>query len=247
MCQYAFARAYAERHGCQLQTNHWMGQHVFEISDPPIDRKLPIVVMEELEQWTGRTNVQIAGWGQHQKHLIYSRADARRWFRFRLEIVAKLAAVPRLDVAAHLRWGDFVGAGQFVAIKKESYLRACDQYGIDRSRLTFVSEEEPIVCPEIPIDSNHHTRHADSAVTSLAFLPDWYALMQARILFRAPSTFSLWAGHLGNHERIFSPDLRGIPWEGPGRPMMDVPFVEGNHMPITAHWSGHSELHLRES
>jgi len=247
MCQYAFARAYAEKHGCMLQTNPWMGQHVFQINDPPIDDERPVVVMEELEKWDGRTDVQIAGWGQHQKHLIYSRSDARRWFTFRPEVEARLASVPKLDVAAHLRWGDFIGAGQFIAITKESYLRACEQYGVDQSKLTFVSEEAPIVVPEIPVSDDYHTRYADSSVTSLGFLPDWYALMQAKILFRAPSTFSLWAGILGRHERVFSPDLRGLPWESPNRPKMDVPFVEGNHMPITAHWHGHSELHLRES
>ena len=82
---------------------------------------------------------------------------------------------------------------------------------------------------------------------SLAFLPDFYALMQAEVMFRAPSTFGLWAGILGNQKRVFSPDLRGKPWQGEGRPKQDVPFVEGNHMPLTSHWVGHSELHLRET
>jgi len=225
-----------------------MGQHIFEINDPPIDRDRPVVVMEELEKWDGATDVQIAGWGQHQKHLLYSRADARRWFTFRPEIEALLGNVPKLEVAAHLRWGDFIGAGQFIAITKESYLVACDQYGIDRTKLTFVSEESPIRVPEIPRSARPaRSRRANSSVTSLEFLPDWYALIQAKILFRAPSTFSLWAGILGRHERVFSPDLRGLPFEGINRPKMDVPFVEGNHMPITAHWHGHSELHLRET
>lgn len=247
MSQYAFARAYAEKYDCVLQTNPWMGQVVFEINDPPIERDLPVVGMEELEVWDGRTDVKLCGWGQHQKNLIYSRDDVRRWFTFRPEILALLKSVPKFEVAAHLRWGDFCTSGGFIAITKESYLRACDQYGIDRNKLRFICEDDPIVVPEIPADNNHHTRAEDTRPTSLAFLPDFYALMQADIMFRGPSTFGLWPAILGHHSRVFSPDLRGIPHEGENRPKQDVPFVEGNHMPITCHWSGHSELHLRES
>ena len=250
--QYAFARAYAEKHGCQLQTNRWMGQKIFQIDDPPIERELPQYGMEELEYWDGATDIQIAGWGQHQKNLIYSRADARRYFTFRPEILELLKAVPHLEIAAHLRWADFLAfpEANFIAISAESYRVACDKFGLDRNKITFLAEESPLVVPGIDPGqwlfphSDHHTRGTDERVTNMGFLPDFYAMMTADVLFRANSTFSLWAGILGNHKRIFSPDVRGI---GKLKEAQFVPFVEGNHMPISDGYGGHSELHLRET
>ncbi len=242
MSQYAFARAYAELHGCELQTTPWMGSHVFDINDPPITKELPTVTMESFETWDGRTDINLVGWGQHQKNLIYTRNQVREWFRFRPEILDALKNVPSYEVVAHLRWGDFVWCPGFVAITKESYLRACTQYGVDATKLRFISEEEPIVVPELET-GDHHTRGTDPRITNLGFLPDFYAMMQAQILFRACSTFSFWAATLGNARRVFSPDLSGINYIDPG--YREVPFVEGNHMPITMDTSCHSQLHLK--
>lgn len=252
MCQYAFARAYAEQHGCELQTNPWMGQKVFQIDDPPISGEHPQHFIEELEKWNGKVDIHLAGWAQHQKSLIYSRVDARRYFTFRPEILELLKDTPRFPICAHLRWADFLVAPPpgFIAITKESYLVACSQFKIDAGQLRFISEEEPIVIPRIKpgwwenANSEHHTRGPDGRITSLGFLPDFYALMNSDILFRANSTFSLWAAWLGNAKRVFSPNLAGIV-KKPGPQF--VPFVEGNHMPLTSWWSGHSELHLRET
>ena len=250
--QYAFARAYAEKHGCQLQTNRWMGQKIFQIDDPPIERELPQYGMEEFEQWDGATDIQLAGWGQHQKNLIYSRADARRYFTFRPEILELLKPVPHLEIAAHLRWADFLAIPEagFIAISKASYYLACDQFHLNKDKLTFIAEESPLVVPAIEPGqwlfphSEHHTRGTDDRITSMGFLPDFYAMITADVLLRANSTFSLWAGILGHHKRIFSPNLIGIIKQ---KEAQLVPFVEGNHMSISDGYGGHSELHLRET
>jgi hypothetical protein len=231
MSQYAFAKSYAEQHHCQLQTTPWIGQRIFQLDDSPLERPYPNRNDLKLEQWSGETNIAIVGYAQHQKHLIYSRAEALKWFTFRPEVLAQLSGVPHYKAAAHLRWGDFATTPGFIIISKESYLAACRQFGIDPSELHFISEENPLTVPDLD--------------PGLSFLPDFYALIQADILLRAPSTFSWWAGVLGNHTRIFSPDQRGIPHSQPAP--QRVPFVEGNHMPITAWWKGHSELNLRET
>jgi|HubBroStandDraft_2_1064218.scaffolds.fasta_scaffold00145_28 hypothetical protein len=250
--QYAFARAYSEKHGCTLQTNFWMGQKVFQIDDPRIEKPLPVRRMEDIDRWNGEVDIEVSGWGQHQRCLIYSRADARRYFTFRPEIISMLVNVPKYDIAAHLRWADFLSipdAG-FIAISKESYLIACDHFGIDRSKLRFIQEESPLVVPQIEPGywisphSDHHTRSDDPRITSLGFLPDFYALMQADILFRANSTFSLWAAILGHHSRIFSPNLNGIKKRSG---FQEVPFFEGNHCAITSDANYHTELNLRET
>jgi hypothetical protein len=117
MSKYAFARAYADRHGAVLRTTAWKGQQVFTIDDPPCgDRPLRLRDTFKLEEWDGEVDITLCGEAHHQKNLIYTRADARRYFTFRPEILAVLKDVPTFEVAAHLRWGDFVNANGFVAI-----------------------------------------------------------------------------------------------------------------------------------
>jgi hypothetical protein len=244
--QYAFARAYAEKHGCQLQTNRWMGQKVFLIDDPPIEKPLPVREEYEIDKWMGETGIRITGWAQHQRALLYGQADVKRWFTFRPEILELLKPVPHFPIAAHLRRGDYLGHNNFITISETSYLEACDRFGVDRNALKFICEEYPIIVPGFEPSEKDHTRGGDEAITGLGFLPDFYALMQADILFRANSSFSYWAGVLGNHKRIFSPDLKGVSKTGERPLYQAVPFVEGNHMPIGLFDEFHSELHLRE-
>lgn len=231
--QYAFARAYAEKFGAALRTSPWSGAMIFEIDDPVMENGR-LVAREDLklDQWAGETDIEITGMSQHGRHLIYTREQVRRWFRFRPELEEILQGIPVFDLAAHLRHADFVGHPGFISITRRSYEWACDKYCLDKRRLRFISFENPMTSPELG--------------PSFDFLPDFVALMRARVLLRGPSTFSWWAGVLGDHDRIFSPDQRGIPYQGHHRGLQDVPFVEGNHMPITAWWEGHSELHLRE-
>jgi hypothetical protein len=248
MAQYAFVRGYAERYGCTLQTNPWMGQKVFMIDDPPIaSMNMHERSEDTIEDWAGETDIRISGGGLHQHSLYYTRAQARKWFTFRPEILEMLKAVPHFEVAAHLRWADFVGLDDFVTISSKSYFKACEKFGIDATKLRFISEEDPIVLPGFPVKGNEHSRGGDPALDKgLGFLPDFYALMNADILLRANSTFSLMAALIGNNKRVFCPNIVGIPSRGDRPLYQDVPFVEGNHMPITNYW-GHSELHWKES
>ena len=41
--QYAFLRHYARRHGLAVQTPPWIGQELFDCSDPPIAQPLPVI------------------------------------------------------------------------------------------------------------------------------------------------------------------------------------------------------------
>lgn len=231
--QYAFARAYASRIGARFQTNEWIGTKIFQLSDEPLSGDLTTRDNLHWEQWDGETNIRIIGMGQHQKHLIYTLAEARRWFTFRPEIQGLLNHVPVYPCMAHLRRGDFVGAVKFIAISYASYFNAFNQFGIDEKVTKFVNEENPVAIPGIDPSG------------PMGFLPDFYSLMKAPILFRGNSTFSTWPGWLGDHKRVFSPDQTGVPYDPPRPIYQDVPFVEGNHMPITSWWEGHSELHLK--
>ncbi len=229
LSQYAMARGYAERHGCQLQTTPWVGQQIFEIDDPPIDRELPKRYDMDIDQWNGETDIDITGWGLHQKCLLYTRTDARRWFKFRTEIEKELAYIQQRELVGHLRERDFVSMEDYIAVSHMSYIDTCEQFGIDFVEFYFVSE-------------NLALSRAPFPVTGLDFLGDFYTMMRAKILFRSNSTFSYWAAVLGNAERVFSPKLDGIkPIAGV---MQDVPFVEGNHCAISCVHPNCSDLHL---
>ena len=68
MFQYAFARAYAEKYNCILQTPKWIGQDIFEIQDPLITNKLPQVNCER-EYPNGRINIDLLGYFQNYRSL----------------------------------------------------------------------------------------------------------------------------------------------------------------------------------
>lgn len=229
MSTYAFARAYAEQHGAELRTVPWRCQRMFEIDDPPIVEDLPICADVELEKWAGQTNITIQGYAQNQSCLIYTRRDARRFYQFRPNIKELLAQIQVFPVCAHLRHGDYLGVPGFTAIHPDSYRQAAVRFGVNPDEIHFVSQENP-------------TKVAALDALDLHFLPDWFQLLSAKILFRAPSTFSWWAAVLGDAERIFAPVVDGIP--GSDGTLRHAPFVEGNHPKLNAyHWFC-TDLHL---
>lgn len=213
--KYAFARAFAVRGGLQLFTTPWIGQKLFGIDDRPLSGAPPGVGI-------------IPGFSQRGSDIIYTKAQVREWFKFLPEVIDKLKGIEPPKVAVHLRWGDFVDHHGFIAVSAPSARKAVEERGYNLEDVTWVCPNNPLLI--------------EGVVPT--WLPDFWRLMTAKVLFRGPSTFSWWAGTLGEDRPIFSPDQRGIPWEGSGRGFQDVPFVEGNQSPITSWWEGHSELNI---
>jgi len=207
---YAHARALAERDGLELRTPEWVGEKIFQLDDPP----------------SNGTERRIEGYRQSQSDLIYSRADCRRWFKFRPEVEARLAEnILLLTTAlAHQRRGDYLGAG-YPVVSRQSYLLALEAKRPGGS-LDFVTEEQP---------------HLDPYFYWAPFLPDFYRMMRVGTLFRSNSSFSWWAATLGD-ATVYSPVIDGL--EG-GREHDNVPFVRGNH-PRLANYEFTTDLHLRE-
>lgn len=230
MFQYAFARAYAERYGAELQTDAWDGQKVFGLTEKPIAADLPKVADMEYPHWDGKTDIEITGWCLHQKCLIYSRADVKRWFQFTPKIAEYLEFVPVHNVVYHVRWGDYQTDPAFIAISHRSYEKAFGEF------LPMQTEAPKMVCAW---DSLRSTKLESM---ELGWLPDFAALMRAQKHFRANSTFSWWAATLGNNERVFSPKLDGITPQA--HMFQDVPFVEGNHPAISCFHPNCSDLYL---
>lgn len=207
--QYAYARKLAEQQGRELHTNAWAGQKIFQLNEPPLD---------------GSEEMLPEHYRQDQDSLIYTRADARRWFAWRPEVAEKLPLyVPR--VMAHLRRGDFFACG-YPVVGFNAIVAAVLAHGFGKESLGWAMEESP---------------YLRGFSGELSFVPDFWRLCHAEILFRSNSSFSWWAATLGNG-RVFSPIIEGL--QG-GVEHDAVPFVEGN-WPRLAELPGITDLHLIE-
>ncbi len=209
MFSYAFCKAYAERHGLTLHTDPWQGQKIFDIQDPVIPEGYPM--RNEFDLVDGERDFVFRSYAQQQKCMIYTKADAQRFFRFRPWIETDLKELlPTYDfVVGHRRVGDYAGYG-YPVVSSRSYVAACATHGIPTDLLRMVTEENPFT---------HQAYRGE-----LACVPDFFRLVQAPILLRGNSTFSWWAGTLGNG-KVYSPVIEDLE----GGKEHDVPFVEGNH------------------
>lgn len=192
---YAFARAYAERHGAEFQVDPWIGSRIFELDDPPITRR-DLPSRNELTVRDGETDVRFQTYAQRQDCLIYTRSQVRSWLVIRSEFAAVLdEQVEPWPLAAHRRVGDYVTCG-YPVVSEAAYRNACVEHGLPLSDLRFVTEEAPL---RLPAFDNW-----------APFLPDFHRLMRAGVLLRGNSTFSWWAATLGNPARVFSPVVDGL-------------------------------------
>lgn len=251
---YCFARAYAEKHGCDLHVQGGLYPQkwniIFEGTDhPPVTRDLPIRQSFDFEKWDGETDIRIEGFCQHQKNLIYTRRQVREWLRFKPEILDMVKGIQPVEILANQRLGDYcLPCNPFVWVSPESYVKCCWKFGLDPGRITWQDGDTHYPWPGIDASLfKHHEHHAEFD-ERIDFLPDLVVMMRANNLLRANSTFGWWAHVLGDNERVFSPNVfvvdaaAGIV-SGVRLPQL-VPFVEGNHMPMVAGFAQHSELHL---
>lgn len=216
MFQAAYARSLAERLGVPLRTNPWPGTKIFE-GWPE-------------EPWSPDGHRIEDGYRQCQRDLIYTRTDARRWFRLKPEFEKWALYWTTVPAYAHRRVGDYAACG-YVVVSMESYLNQSLKMGLCggdwnlRQRgFQLVTEEEPWPDASLPFP----------------WLADFLRLMHAPILLRGNSSFSWWAATLGNAE-VWSPRIDGL--EG-GREH-DCTFEKGNHCKMFDA-AGFTDLHLPE-
>ena len=207
--QYAFAKAYADRHGSILQTPAWVGQKLFEhINDPPITKQLPKTSVDNVP-W-GKVDIDLFGYFQFKECFdYYSLTWLRQLFQFGHRWLLMFPKEGQY-VAAHRRSGDYLTKHQrvYCTVKEESFIRAYREFNLDNQRLIWVSEERP--------------NTDDRLTTDVSFLKDFMILMNADVLLRSNSTFSWWAGTLGSGA-VYSPIV------GDHLGLSDVPFVKGNY------------------
>lgn len=223
--QYAFARAYAEKHGFDFQCDPWLGSELFKGSqDKRITKRLPR--KSEIDLIDGESNFEFYGYAQCQKCMIYTREQVRKWFEFKDGYSHRLSKTyPPDEILGHRRVGDYLGYG-YPVVSEASYRNACQKFGHDPAKLKMITEENP-------------TKHPDFT-GPISFVPDFYRLMNASILLRGNSCFSWWAGTLGDG-KIYSPVIDNLV----GGREHDVEFVEGNH-PKFANLGFITDLHLKQ-
>ena len=251
---YCFARAYAEKYGCDLHVQGGLYPQkwniIFEGTDhPPVTHNLPIRQSFDLEQWDGQTDIRIEGFCQHQKNLIYTRTQVRQWLKFKPEVGYMVSGIKPVEILCNQRLGDYcLPCNPFAWVSQQSYVECCWRYGLDPNKITWQDGDNHYPWPDH--DASLFKRHEHHAEFDerMDFLPDLVVMMRARNLLRANSTFGWWAHVLGNNERVFCPDVtkvdanQGI--QGDKRVPQFVPFVEGNHMPVEPNIPYLSELRL---
>ena len=190
--QYAYARAYAESIGAQLKTPDWIGRHIFiDINEEIMDKKAG----DSTESPVG-DNVDLFGYFQQPSHIsLLSRKKLKEWFRFKEEIDA-----PCLDLVFHKRRGDYFHFQDvFGIVSDKSYEDAAIEFGFDPNTALVLDDSRP-----------HDL-----------MLYDFACMINAKNLFRANSTFSWWAGVLGNGN-VYSPIV------GDRTGLIDVKFAKNN-------------------
>lgn len=212
--QYAFAKSYALSVGATLQTPPWVGQTLFDgINDPPCQGDFPTLGLDVIPR-NGRTDVNLSGYFQFKDAFQYYSLDSvRQWFTFKPEWRDRFTNYPK--IAAHVRRGDYVilYSHAFCIIGEDAYTTAIEKQGYSPLNVTWVREDRPT-----------HFAHP-----GLEWLEDFFTLLNAEVLFRANSTFSWWAGTLGNHKAIYSPVV-----EGKTGFHKDIEFVPGNRPRCTS-------------
>ena len=223
--QYAFARAYAEKYNCVLETPPWVGEFIFGVHHNRPSRKLP-AFSANAGVPTGEVNIDLVGYFVNDAALnLMTRQWLRRIYTIKPGLLHCVPKESDYYIAAHLRRGDYA-ALSWPMVTEQSYLTACDKHGLDRNKIVWISEDKA-------------RKVQDFENNGVGFLADFIRLINADVILRANSTFSWWASTLSN-AHIYSPLIGDM--VGP----VTVEFVDGN-WPKFVKLSGgeqHTDLHL---
>jgi len=210
--QYAFGKKFAQLADAEFRHPRWIfGETLFnniEITPPLVEgiASLPLDFVPRVDD--DFEIIDLFGYFQNSEHLSFLREEElREWFELHkvfLPMIKSLRGEQKVTV--HIRRGDYLKAQNvFCSISLNCYLRFLDEIGFLKKRLHFVEQKS-----SDPRDA----------------IVDFLTLMSSKYLVRANSTFSLWAGFLGNNQ-VYSPCVEDkVGWSE------DVSFVKGNFPPI---------------
>lgn len=220
--QFCFAKAYAKKHNAILEIPHdWIGRNLFKGVDEidSISCKLPKTKLDDIPN--GEVNIDLYGYYQFaEAYSFYNFKKIEEWLQFKDSIVELLTPKNTNYIACHLRRGDYETKYSHIycTISEGSYRNAISNFGYSLSNVIWLSEDNP--------------QKIENCLYS--FLPDFFILMNAEVLFRSNSTFSVWASILGRKDMItYSPIVEGI--TGLNK---EVKFKWGNWHKIVGDYKG---------
>jgi hypothetical protein len=209
--QYCAAKAIARERNAELQVpSTWIGRLVFDIPEPPI--QAPFGNTPGCDPLLNDIPTDADLWGYFQNpeyYVLYSREDARAWLKLSPKWEGRRHAGLG-GVVAH--WRSYAGyEGHYCVVATRSYAVAAEQYRL--GDYVTVSDVSP--------------HRGDMMPDEISFLTDFLALLDADVILRGNSTFSIWAAWLGRATRVYSPVVGDLV----GGPHL-VSFVPGNASPI---------------
>lgn len=177
--QYAFARAYAESIGAELQIPNWHGRNIFKnINEKTMTA--PAGISTEFPN--GESGIDLYGYFQQPEHLkLLNKSTLKEWFSFKEDI-----DVPYYDLIFHKRRGDYLNfSSVFAIVSDKSYEDSATSHGFEIDNAVCLDDSRP-----------------DDLL-----LYDFRTMMNCQTLFRSNSTFAWWAATLGTCQ-VYSPVVK---------------------------------------
>lgn len=235
--QYAYLKHRALLLGstCRVETPaDWIGRKIWVEAgrDDIVSNKLYSRPAFDSVVLHGQHNLDLCGFYQRSCH---TREYTTEWLRELLVLQDEWKALSKEIVgstdyvACHVRRGDMEKylSYDYLIIDEESYLSKIDELGLSGCEIRWVCE------PGTKLTSNRERWVSDKEDPDdpiLSWLPDFLCLIGSRVLLRANSAFSFWAGVLHTGECVFSPRVGNLAGKG------KVFFDECNKNRLMSRW-----------
>jgi hypothetical protein len=232
--QYVFLKHYALVNGLSPEIPlGWAGRSVLagaamdEVIGEELYRRYPFDTLPDQPD----TNIDLWGYWQRAEHMAgYDLKCIRDMLRLSDEYTQMYRDIQGMGnyVACHVRRGDIARyqSDLYRIVSVDSYNRALDEFGLSDYEIRWIT------APDVKLDGvlRWRSNHEIPNHSILSWLPDFLCLIGSRVLLRANSAFSFWAGVLHQGEAVYSPCVGGSTGYG------DSTFEESNKNRLMSRW-----------
>ena len=230
--QHAFLRTAARRLGVKFYCPKWTGDEVFELDDGAERAVSPEGITKTYREPPGyfgfnkaalqiEDGTDITGYFQTERY--FNREDAKRWYGFKKEIIARVKTKYKdIDFSGsagiHLRFGDMISDGLHYSASSGYYFRALSLVGHKENILVFSDEIDRAKKYLKGINGNI------VYIEGNGDYEDLYLMSQCHDFVCSASTLSWWGAWLNS----YADKIIIAPLEGPTRP--------GCHLENNEYW-----------
>ena len=222
MFQYAFLRNHAAKLQTRFHCPPWEGDLLFDLGDEAQREQQQPELRNQYREppyspgFDARAlhipdGTEISGYFQSWRY--FEAAPIHEWFRFRPESVGEGRRLmdghrARRVAGVHVRLGDYLGEyrDRYYIARRSYYAQAMAPVAATHRILVFSDD------PAYARDYLRGLWRDAVYVSGMSAGDDLYAMTRCERLACSPSSFSWWAGRLGNPERVVV-----VPREGPFR------------------------------